>query len=99
MFDCQLALLENAIMRYTVEGEIPGPLGARHPTITPFQALRTSDGAIIFAAGNDGLLIKNCEALRRAHMASHPNYNTNALRQKHHGTLERAIEAVLQTNT
>ena len=38
MFDCQLALLENAIMRYTVEGEIPGPLGARHPTITPFQA-------------------------------------------------------------
>ena len=25
MFDCQLALLENAIMRYTVEGEIPGP--------------------------------------------------------------------------
>ena len=38
MFDCQLALLENAVMRYTVTGEIPGPLGARHPTITPFEA-------------------------------------------------------------
>ncbi|HYR65893.1 MAG TPA: CaiB/BaiF CoA-transferase family protein [Reyranella sp.] len=99
MFDCQLALLENAIMRYTVEGEIPGPLGARHPTITPFQAFRTSDGAIIIAAGNDGLFIKTCEALGRADMASDPNYKTNALRQKHHGTLERAIEAVLQTNT
>src|SRR4029450_737210 len=49
MFDCQLALLENAIMRYTVEGEVPGPLGARHPTITPFQAFKTSDGAIIIA--------------------------------------------------
>ena len=42
MFDCQLALLENAIMRYTVEGEVPGPLGARHPTITPFQAFKTA---------------------------------------------------------
>ncbi len=63
MFDCQLALLENAIMRYTVEGEVPGPLGARHPTITPFQAFKTSDGAIIIAAGNDGLFVKTCEAL------------------------------------
>jgi CoA:oxalate CoA-transferase len=99
MFDCQLALLENAIMRYTVEGEIPGPLGARHPTITPFQAFRTSDGAIIIAAGNDGLFLKTCEALGRADMASDLNYKTNALRQKHHGTLEREIEAVLQGNT
>src|SRR6266481_5059632 len=99
MFDCQLALLENAIMRYTVEGEIPGPLGARHPTITPFQAFRTSDGALIIAAGHDGLFIKTCEALGRADMASDPNYKTNALRLKHHGTLERAIEAVLQGNT
>ncbi len=41
MLDCQIALLENAVMRYTVLDEIPGPLGARHPTITPFQALAT----------------------------------------------------------
>src|SRR5215813_3909298 len=62
MFDCQLALLENAIMRYTVEGEIPGPLGARHPTITPFQAFRTKDGALIIAAGNDSLFVKMISA-------------------------------------
>ena len=29
LFDCQLALLENAVMRYTTTGEIPGPMGAR----------------------------------------------------------------------
>ena len=60
MFDCQLALLENAIMRYTVEGEVPGPLGARHPSITPFEAFKTADGAIIIAAGNDSLFVKMC---------------------------------------
>jgi CoA:oxalate CoA-transferase len=99
LFDCQLALLENAIMRYTVEGEVPGPLGARHPTITPFQAFATSDGAIIIAAGNDGLFVKTCEALGRSDMATDPNYKTNALRQKHHGKLEREIESVLKGNT
>jgi CoA:oxalate CoA-transferase len=96
MFDCQLALLENAIMRYTVEGEIPGPLGARHPTITPFQAFRTGNGAIIIAAGNDGLFIKMCEALGLSGLAASPDYKTNALRQKHHKQLEQAIEAVLK---
>src|SRR6478735_97228 len=96
MFDCQLALLENAIMRYTVEGEIPGPLGARHPTITPFQAFRTADGAIIIAAGNDSLFVKMCEALGLEGLAASPDYKSNALRQKHHKQLELAIEAVLK---
>ena len=99
MFDCQLALLENAIMRYTVEGEIPGPLGARHPTITPFQAFATSDGAIIIAAGNDGLFQKTCEALGKPEWAADPDYKNNALRQKHHKKLEHLIESVLKTNT
>ncbi len=38
MLDCQVALLENAIARYHVTGEMPGPLGSRHPTITPAPA-------------------------------------------------------------
>src|SRR5712692_2198489 len=97
MFDCQIALLENAVMRYTVEGEIPGPLGARHPTITPFQAFRTADGAIIIAAGNDSLFIKMCDALGLPEMANDPDYKTNALRQKHHGKLEAKLEALLKT--
>ena len=99
MFDCQLALLENAIMRFTVEGEIPGPLGARHPTITPFQAFRTSDGSIIIAAGNDGLFIKTCEAIGQPDIAANPNYKTNALRLKHHTRLEHEMELALKGGT
>ena len=99
MFDCQLALLENAIMRYTVEGEIPGPLGARHPTITPFQAFNTKDGALIIAAGNDSLFIKMCDALGLSGLADSPDYKTNALRLKHHRQLEHSIESVLKGGT
>ncbi|WP_439613994.1 CaiB/BaiF CoA transferase family protein [Reyranella sp.] len=99
MFDCQLALLENAIMRYTVEKEIPGPLGARHPTITPFEAFATSDGSMIIAAGNDSLFVKMCEALGRSDMATDPAYKSNALRQKSQKKLKDEIESVLKTNT
>jgi len=96
MFDCQLALLENAIMRYMVEGNIPGPLGARHPTITPFQAFQAADGPIIIAAGNDGLFIKMCEALGRPELATSPDYATNALRLENLTKLQLEIGNALQ---
>ena len=86
-------------MRYTVDKEIPGPLGARHPTITPFEAFATSDGSMIIAAGNDGLFVKMCEALGRSDMATNPEYKSNALRQKSQKKLKQEIESVLKTNT
>jgi CoA:oxalate CoA-transferase len=95
MFDCQLALLENAIMRYTVTGEVPGPLGARHPTITPFEALATADGMMIIAAGNDGLFVKLCDALGRSDLAGAADYKTNDLRNRNQARLKRDLEQEL----
>jgi CoA:oxalate CoA-transferase len=99
LFDCQLALLENAIMRYTTTGEIPGPLGARHPSITPFEAFATKDGHIIIAAGNDGLYVKLTEALGRPDLADNPLFNSNPLRNQHQAALKAEIEGVLQNGT
>jgi CoA:oxalate CoA-transferase len=99
MLDCQIALLENAVMRYTVLGEIPGPLGARHPTITPFQALATQDGNIIIAAGNDGLYQKLCAALGRADLAESPLYRSNDLRQQNQPRLQDELERTLKEKT
>ena len=99
LFDCQLALLENAIMRYTTSGEIPGPLGARHPSITPFEAFRAMDGDIIIAAGNDGLWVKLTEALGHPELAQRAEYKTNPLRNQHQQQLKNEIDAILSTNT
>jgi CoA:oxalate CoA-transferase len=95
LFDCQLALLENAIMRYTTTGKIPGPMGARHPSITPFEAFATRDGNLIIAAGNDGLFVKLAHALDRADLAENPLFKTNALRNEHQEALRAEIESVL----
>lgn len=96
MFDCQLALLENAIMRYRVTGEVPGPLGARHPTITPFEAFATARGNIIIAAGNDGLYQKLCAAIGRPDLAADPNYRTNDLRNRNQTPLKAEVERELK---
>ena len=80
MLDCQLAILENAIARYTITGEVPGRLGNRHPTITPFTSFETQDGSVIVGAGNDALFRKLCDAVGRPELASDPRFETNALR-------------------
>lgn len=49
LLDCQVAILENAIMRYYVTGKPPEPLGTRHPSATPFQAFPTADGHLVIA--------------------------------------------------
>lgn len=97
MLDCQVALLENAVMRYGVTGQVPGPLGARHPAITPFEPFRTQDGMLIIAAGNDGLFAKLVEALGLPALATATRFLTNDLRNQNADALAAALEAVLET--
>lgn len=78
LLDCQVAILENAIARYAATGEVPGPIGARHPSITPFDAFATRDGYVVIAAGNDGLFARLCDVLGEPQLASDPRFSSNA---------------------
>ena len=99
MFDCQVALLENAVMRYFTSGTAPGPLGARHPSIAPFEAFETKDGYIIISAGNDSLFAKMSEGLGKPQWATDPRYITNDLRSQNVDAIKDEMELVLRTNT
>lgn len=95
MLDCQIAILENAISRFFASGVAPGPLGARHPSITPFAAYRTADGFIVIAAGNDQLFARLADCLGRPHWTNDPRFGDNDRRTAHAEDLEAEIEAVL----
>lgn len=95
MLDCQVALMENAIVRYSATGEIPGPLGGRHPSITPFQVFRTADGHMIVACGNDVMWRRFCEVIGRPDLVEEPRYASNRLRNENHDALEAEIQAEL----
>lgn len=99
MLDCQVALLENAFARYALSGEVPQPLGSRHPAITPFQFFAASDGYIVLAAGNDGLWRKLCEALGLVGLVADPRFVDNTLRTENHRELEPLLAEVLVGKT
>jgi CoA:oxalate CoA-transferase len=99
MIDSLFAVLENAVVRYTTNGEIPGPLGCRHPTITPFQDFKTKDTAIVVAAGNDALWIKFCKAIGREDLVEDVRFKTNPLRTTHVGELIPILAETLSGKT
>jgi CoA:oxalate CoA-transferase len=96
MLDCQVALLENAIARYVATGEVPGPLGSRHPSITPFEAFASADGHLIIAAGNDGLFRKLCDVLGRPELVGDPRFCSNEARTDNADALKIEIEGALR---
>src|SRR4051812_30886389 len=96
MLDCQVAILENAIARYAATGVVPGPLGARHPSITPFAAYAAADGHFVIAAGNDALFRRLCEVIGCPEVADDSRFATNASRTDHHAELQVEIERALR---
>jgi CoA:oxalate CoA-transferase len=99
MLDCQVALLENAIARYVATGQVPGPMGSRHPSITPFEAFASADGHLIIAAGNDGLFRKLCDVLGRPELVDDVRFCSNEARSSNADALKLAIEGALRERT
>lgn len=99
MLDSQVALLENAISRYLVTGEVPRPAGNRHSSIVPFEPFRTSDGEVMIAAGNDALWQKLCTAIGRPDLAADPRFRTNPLRNQHYDELQPLLGAAFAEKT
>ena len=95
MLDCQIAILENAIARYLSKGEIPGPLGSRHPSIAPFEAFKTNDSYIIIAAGNDKLFENMCKVLK-INIYENEKFKTNGNRSKNIDELKKILELKLK---
>ncbi|MCY1214438.1 Acetyl-CoA:oxalate CoA-transferase [compost metagenome] len=99
MLDCQVALLENPIARYSATGTVPKPLGTRHPSITPFDMFATQDGFIVVAVGNDTLFAKLCDALGHAEWAGEARFATVPARNEHHVELKARLEKRLADAT
>lgn len=97
MLDCQVAIMEDNVTVYAKTGEIPGPLGTRHPSIAPFQAFTAADGQVIIAAGNDHLFSLMANALGRPDLLANPHYASNELRHENMDALETEMNTTLAT--
>ncbi|MET1028868.1 MAG: CaiB/BaiF CoA-transferase family protein [Dongiaceae bacterium] len=95
MLDCQIAMLENGLMRYFASGKAPKPIGSRHPAIAPFEPYRTADRETVIACGNDQLFRQLCQALARPDIAADPRFCENGKRSDNVLALKETLEIVL----
>ncbi len=96
MLDSQVSILENAISRYLTDGVIPGPLGARHPSITPFAAYRAKNSYLTIAIGNNDLFNKLCEVIGRTDLSNSDEFHNNDLRTRQVDKLTSELERTLR---
>ncbi|MDK9711015.1 CaiB/BaiF CoA transferase family protein [Acidaminobacter sp.] len=99
MLDCQVAILENAIARYVVTGEVPKPAGNKHASIVPFEPFETEDGEIMIAAGNDNLWRTFCKVSGLESLASDPRFDTNPKRLENYESLRPLVAAAVREKT
>ncbi len=101
MLDCQVAILENAFLRYFLTGEPPQPMGTRHSWAVPFQAFPTADGwfvlALAWGVPNQWALL--CSELDRVDLIDDPRFATSTARSAHHAELEPLLNEAFRTRT
>ena len=101
MLDCQISILENAFARYFATGQVPEPIGTRHPVATPFQAFPTRDGYIVLALswGVENQWELFCATIGRADLIDDPRFDTGPLRTEHHAELEPILIEAMKKKT
>ena len=84
MFDVIFSLLENAIVNYTMDGEISQRNGNVDPSIAPFDIYKCKDGFVALGVGNDRLFSKFAETIGHPELLEDPRYANNDLRCKNY---------------
>jgi crotonobetainyl-CoA:carnitine CoA-transferase CaiB-like acyl-CoA transferase len=97
LLDGQIAWLTYVAGGYFATGEVPRRYGSAHPTIVPYQALRSGDGFLMVAVGNDSLWQRFAPIIGLPELAHDPRFATNPDRVVHRAELIPLIEAALLT--
>jgi len=93
LMDSALAALLNQGSGFLNAGVVPGRLGNRHPSITPYETFRAADGDFAVACGNDALFRRLCGAIGRPDLADDERYADNRARLEHRDALTADLEA------
>jgi crotonobetainyl-CoA:carnitine CoA-transferase CaiB-like acyl-CoA transferase len=88
-----VAALGNYAASYLMSGEVPSRVGNSHPQIAPYDLVRTRDGYLNIAGGNDDIWRRLCAVLELDALASDPRFATNGDRVNNRAVLLPLIEA------
>lgn len=80
MFDTIFSILENALVNYTMGGEITQRNGNVDPSISPFDVYECKDGFVALGVGNDKLFRTFSATTGHPELMEDPRFATNDLR-------------------
>lgn len=80
MFDTIFSILENALVNYTMGGEITQRNGNVDPSISPFDVYECKDGFVALGVGNDKLFRTFSATIGHPELMEDPRFATNDLR-------------------
>lgn len=99
MLDGQVSLLTYQAGIYFATGRVPGRMGNRHPSITPYECYAAADGFLNLAVGNDSLWRAFCTAADVEPLARDPRFLVNRDRVQNREALEAEIGPLLKKRT
>jgi crotonobetainyl-CoA:carnitine CoA-transferase CaiB-like acyl-CoA transferase len=101
MLDGQISLLTYHAGIHFATGAVPSRRGNQHPSITPYETFRASDGFVNIAVGNDPQWRAFCAAVAGplATLGTDPRFATNAARVERRAELESLLQPLVATRT
>ncbi|HEX4456937.1 MAG TPA: CoA transferase [Polyangia bacterium] len=101
MLDGQIALLTYHAGIHFATGGVPARRGNQHPSITPYETYRASDGFVNIAVGNDAQWRALCTAVGAplAALADDARFATNAARVGQRDALAAILEPIVAART
>ena len=95
LLDGQIASLTYLAGGYFASGEVPKRYGSAHPSIVPYQALRTLDGYLMVAVGNDTLWRRFAPLVGLPQLVDDPRFAHNPQRVANRAELIPIVEDAL----
>lgn len=78
LHDCAFAILHPQGANYLLSNKRPVSLGNSHPNLAPCEKLKTANGEIFVAVGNDAQFGRFVEAIGRKDLALDPRFRLNS---------------------
>ena len=91
--------LSYHVVAHFATGDVPEPMGSRHPSVAPYGTYPTKDGFLVVAVALDSSWKRFCTAVGRPELIDHPRLGRNAGRITHREELEPLIAEILAERT
>ncbi len=95
LLDASVSALTYQALIYLATGRSPERMGARHPSIVPYEAFHARDGYVIIGVTNQKQWANFCSAFGLGHIAVDPRFEKMESRLAHYPELKTIVDPII----